>query len=68
MPCEDPIVADVRRTRESLAARFDFDLHAIVADLRARQSSAGDRLVRLKPDMAGQPKGIERTALPIPDR
>jgi hypothetical protein len=48
MTWEDPIVADVRRIREDLAARFNFDLSAIFADIRARQSQAGDRLVRLK--------------------
>ena len=50
MAWEDPIVADVRRIREDLPAKFDFDLAAIFADLRARQSSAGVRLVRLKQD------------------
>ncbi len=32
---EDPIVSEVRATREKLAARFDFDVKAIFADLRA---------------------------------
>ena len=45
---EDPIVADVRRIREKLSAQFDFDLAAIFADIRTRQASAGDRLVRLE--------------------
>jgi hypothetical protein len=48
MTWEDPIVADVRRTRENLSAKFDFDVSAIFADIRARQSTAGDRLVRAK--------------------
>lgn len=43
---EDPIVAEVRRVREELASRFDFDLRAIFADLRKRQASLGSRLVR----------------------
>jgi len=42
---EDPIVSDVRRTREELSARFDFDVKAIFADLRNRQASMGQRLV-----------------------
>jgi hypothetical protein len=46
MTWEDPIVAEVRRTRESLSAKFDFDVSAIFADLRARQNSAGVRLVK----------------------
>ena len=44
---EDPIVAEVHRTRAELAERFDFDVNAIVADIRKRQSSLGARLVSL---------------------
>lgn len=46
MSWEDPIVADVRRTREELAAKFEFDVAAIFADLRTRQDCAGKRLVK----------------------
>ena len=42
---EDPIVADVHRTRETLAAEFDFNVQAIFADLRRRQAALGERLV-----------------------
>jgi hypothetical protein len=45
---EDPIVADVHRTREKLSAEFDFDVKAIFADLRNRQSALGARLVLQK--------------------
>ena len=45
---EDPIVAEVHRTREKLAAKFDFDVKAIFADLRKRQAALGARLVRQK--------------------
>jgi hypothetical protein len=45
---EDPIVAEVRRVREQLAAKFNYDIHAIVEDLRKRQVSLGARLVRRK--------------------
>ena len=34
---EDPIVAEVHRIREKLAAEHDFDIKAIFADLRKRQ-------------------------------
>jgi hypothetical protein len=34
---DDPIVAEVRRIRDELARRFNYDVHAIFADLRARQ-------------------------------
>ena len=43
---DDPIVAEVRQTRERLARRFNYDLRAIFADLRARQGALGSRLVR----------------------
>ncbi len=45
---KDPIVAEVHRIREQLAAKFDFDLKAIFADLRNRQSALGARLVPQK--------------------
>ena len=34
----NPIIQEVRATREALAAKFDFDLHRIIADAIARQS------------------------------
>jgi hypothetical protein len=45
---EGQIVAEVRRTREELAARFDFDVQAIFADIRNRQAALGSRLVSRK--------------------
>ena len=48
---EDPIVADVHRTRERLAAEYGFDVQAIFADLRKRQAALGARLVSPKDSM-----------------
>ena len=45
---EDPIVAEVHRAREKLAAEYNFDVTAFFADLRKRQAALGDRLVRRK--------------------
>ena len=45
---EDPIVAEVHRTREKLAAEYNFDITAFFADLRKRQAALGGRLVHLK--------------------
>jgi hypothetical protein len=42
---EDPIVREVRREREKLAAQFNFDVDAIFEDLRKRQSKVAERLV-----------------------
>jgi hypothetical protein len=57
MNWEDPIVADVRRTRENLSAKFDFDVSTIFADLRTRQVSVGSRLVRAKRDSQAEQGG-----------
>ncbi|MEX0641428.1 MAG: hypothetical protein WD468_01940 [Pirellulales bacterium] len=56
---EDPIVAEVHRTREKLAAACNFDVKAFFADLRKRQGALGARLVRQKkqPNQALQPTG-----------
>ena len=43
---DGPIVAEVRRIREDLAARLDFDVGAIFAEARERQALLGPRLVR----------------------
>ena len=45
---EDPIVAEVHRIREQLAAQFNYDIDAFFADLMKRQEALGDRLVRVK--------------------
>ncbi|MCL4201339.1 MAG: hypothetical protein KJ000_02510 [Pirellulaceae bacterium] len=55
MNWEDPIVAEVRRIREELSAKFNFDLPAIFADIRSRQANAGDRLIRLKSHRKAEP-------------
>jgi hypothetical protein len=50
---EDPIVADIHRTREKLAAEYGFDVKAIFADFRRRQVALGARLVRQKKGVDG---------------
>ena len=45
---EDPIVAEIHRTREKLAAEFNYDVKAIFADLRKRQVALGTRLIPQK--------------------
>ena len=45
---EDPIVAEVHRTREKLAAEYNFDITAFFAGLRKRQAALGGRLVHQK--------------------
>ncbi len=45
---EDPIVAEVHRTREKLAAECNYDVRAFFADVRKRQAALGARLVHPK--------------------
>ena len=42
---EDPIAAEVRKVKEALAAKFDYDVHAMFADIRKREKRYGKRLV-----------------------
>lgn len=46
---EDPIVAEVRGARDAYARQFNYDLRAIVRDLRGRQQAEGRKVVRLPP-------------------
>ena len=43
---DDPIVDEVRKTRERLAEKHNFNVGAIFEDLRKRQGLLGKRLVR----------------------
>jgi hypothetical protein len=42
---EDPIVAEVHRTREKLASVYNFNVKAVFADIRKRQTALGSRLI-----------------------
>jgi hypothetical protein len=43
---EDPIVAEIHRTRKNLARQYNNDMAAYFADLRKRQAESGTNLVR----------------------
>ena len=45
----DPIVAEIRELRERRAARFGFDIRAIVKDAQQRDACGDRRIVRLPP-------------------
>jgi hypothetical protein len=60
---EDPIVAEVHRTREKLAAKFNFDVKAIFADIRKRQTALGTRLVSPNQRASGK-NAIARDSAP----
>lgn len=42
----DPIVDEIKRYREQQAAKFNYDLRALVADAQRRQSADGRKVVR----------------------
>jgi len=42
---EDPIVAEVRKTRQKLAAKFKHNLDAIIKDARSREGKSGHPVV-----------------------
>ncbi len=49
---DDPIIQEVRQARQAYAARFDYDLAAMVADLQRRTEEArraGREVVALPP-------------------
>jgi hypothetical protein len=43
---DDPIVDEVRKTRERFAEKHNFDVETIFKDLRKRQATLGKKLVR----------------------
>jgi hypothetical protein len=43
----NPITEEIRAIRHELAARFDNDLHRIVADLQRQQRESGREYIRL---------------------
>jgi hypothetical protein len=61
---EDPIAAEVYRTREMPAAKFNYDIDAICADMQKRQAALGDRLVspRTRAEPQTEANGGRRSA------
>jgi hypothetical protein len=45
----DPIVEEVRKGRQEHAALFNYDLEAIVRDIRSREGKDGEKVVTLPP-------------------
>jgi len=46
---KDPIVEEIRKTREKHAARFNYDLKAICADFKEKEKHYDHPLVSLPP-------------------
>ncbi len=46
---KDPIVEEVRKSRQKHAAKFNYDLRKIFEDLRSRQKETNHKIVSRKP-------------------
>ena len=46
---KDPIVEEVRKSRQNHAAKFDFDLRRIFEDLKSRQNETNHKIVSRSP-------------------
>lgn len=58
----DPIIAEVRAARETLAAKFNYDVAAIVRDAQRRQKESKLKVVSLQPRRGTWPA---QAALPL---
>ena len=47
----DPIVAEVRKVRQTHAAKFNYDLSAICADLKKKEKDSGHPVVSRQPKL-----------------
>jgi cobalamin biosynthesis Mg chelatase CobN len=56
---KDPIIAEIRQVREAYAKRFDYDVYAMLRDLKERQVKSGRKTVSLPPK---HPKPVEQAA------
>jgi hypothetical protein len=57
----DPIVAEIRELRERRAARFGYDIRAIVKDAQQRDASGDREVVRLPPRRPQVRRAIEES-------
>ncbi len=57
---EDSVVAEVRRAREEIAKRFNYDLRAMIEDARKRQSLSGRKVVSFPPRPVARQASIEQ--------
>ena len=53
----DPIVEEVRKIRQAHAAKFNYDLAAICADLKKKEKVSGHPVVSRQPRVRLKPTG-----------
>lgn len=56
----DEIVEEVRKVRDEHAAKFDYDISAICADIRKKQTDSGRKIITLSKER----NNAEKTDLP----
>ncbi|MBF0185906.1 MAG: hypothetical protein HQM06_16170 [Magnetococcales bacterium] len=65
---KDPIVEEVRRFRDEHAARFNYDIDAIVQDLQELDRASGRQVVSFAPKvyhgLSGQEEGKPCSVVP----
>jgi len=62
----DPIIAEVRHARDVLAAKFNYDVAAIVRDAQKRQKQTKLKVVSLKPRKGTWPNhALQRTGAAV---
>jgi hypothetical protein len=44
---DDPIIAEIRKYRDAYAARFNYDVDAMFADMQKREQASGRKVVNL---------------------
>lgn len=57
---EDPIITELHEFREEWAAQFNYDIHAIAADLRRTQQEENRQVVNLPPKCVAARREPER--------
>ena len=60
MPARDPIIEEVRANRDEYSKRFDYDVDAMVEDLRRQQERSGRSYVSRDPQKPARRMPVEK--------
>ncbi len=60
---KDPIIAEIRQIREAYAEQFNYDVHAMLRDLKERQIQSGRKTVSLPPKRIKPVEQVTDTAV-----
>jgi hypothetical protein len=61
---DDPIVAEVRRHRQAIAAKFGYDIRAIAEDARKREATSGHPIANLEQEAQGKRRSAPAAGAP----